>query len=295
MALRISGDGFRPNRHHPLMRSLFRRIKPPDDPTGDPDHILVRHAGEDYRVTVKRRAGARRITLRVSGATGEAILTLPERTPLARARQFADAHGGWLATRLERVPERVPLLPGSLVPLRGELHRIVHLAGQRSPAAAGRDGDGAAIISVGGEAVHVPRRLRDVLVREAAGGGRGGGGAGGGGGGGGGGRGRAPARDRRAAVERHTSALGRKASAVTIRDTTSRWGSCSAAGRLNFSWRLILAPPFVLDYLAAHEVAHLKEMNHSVRFWRLTKALCPRTDEAEAWLKRHGTALHRYG
>jgi len=252
------------------MRSLFRRIKPPDDHTGDPDHILVRHAGEDYRVRVKRRAGARRITLRVSGATGEAILTLPERTPFARARQFADAHGGWLATRLERVPERVPLLPGALVPLRGELHRIVHLAGQRSPAAAGRDGDGAAIISVGGEAAHVPRRLRDFLVREAE-------------------------RDLRAAVERHTNTLGRKASAVTIRDTTSRWGSCSAAGRLNFSWRLILAPPFVLDYLAAHEVAHLKEMNHSVRFWRLTKALCPRTDEAEAWLKRHGTALHRYG
>jgi len=252
------------------MRSLFRRIKPTADRTGDPDHILIRHAGEDYRVTVKRRAGARRITLRVSGATGEAILTLPERTPFARARQFAEAHGGWLATRLERVPERVPLLPGALVPLRGEPHRIVHLAGQRSPAAAGRDGDGAAIISVGGEAVHVPRRLRDFLVREAE-------------------------RDLRAAVERHTSALGRKASAVTIRDTTSRWGSCSAAGRLNFSWRLILAPPFVLDYLAAHEVAHLQVMNHSVRFWRLTKQLCPRTDEAEAWLKRHGTTLHRYG
>ncbi|MFO7308769.1 MAG: SprT family zinc-dependent metalloprotease [Pseudomonadota bacterium] len=252
------------------MRSLFRRTRPTDDHTGDPDHILVHHAGEAYRVTVKRRAGARRMTLRVSGATGEAVLTLPERTPLSRAREFANAHGGWLATRLERVPERVPLLPGAIVPLRGEPHRIVHLEGQRSPARAGRDADGAAIISVGGEVAHVPRRLRDFLVREAE-------------------------RDLRAAVERHTAVLGRRAASVTVRDTTSRWGSCSAAGRLNFSWRLILAPPFVLDYLAAHEVAHLQEMNHSVRFWRLTKQLCPRTDEAEAWLKRHGTILHRYG
>jgi predicted metal-dependent hydrolase len=82
---------------------------------------------------------------------------------------------------------------------------------------------------------------------------------------------------------------------MTVRDTKSRWGSCSASGCLNFSWRLILAPPFVLDYLAAHEVAHLKEMNHSQRFWRTVHKLCPRTEDAERWLKRHGTELHKYG
>ena len=80
-----------------------------------------------------------------------------------------------------------------------------------------------------------------------------------------------------------------------MRDTKSRWGSCSASGCLNFSWRLILAPPFVLDYLAAHEVAHLKEMNHSRRYWATLRKLCPHTDEAERWLKRHGTELHKYG
>jgi predicted metal-dependent hydrolase len=80
-----------------------------------------------------------------------------------------------------------------------------------------------------------------------------------------------------------------------LRDTSSRWGSCSAKGALNFSWRLILAPPFVLDYLAAHETAHLRHHDHSDRFWALTKSLCPEMERAEAWLKAHGAHLHRYG
>jgi predicted metal-dependent hydrolase len=82
---------------------------------------------------------------------------------------------------------------------------------------------------------------------------------------------------------------------LTLRDTRSRWGSCSSTGALSFSWRLILAPAEVLDYLAAHEVAHLKEMNHSPAFWRVLRDLCPATDSAEAWLKRNGTGLHRFG
>jgi len=102
-------------------------------------------------------------------------------------------------------------------------------------------------------------------------------------------------RDLAAAVKRHTDALGIPARSITVRDTRSRWGSCSAQGSLNFSWRLVLAPPFVLDYLAAHEVAHLKEMNHSPQFWRVAHALCPRLEEAERWLKRNGADLHRYG
>jgi predicted metal-dependent hydrolase len=82
---------------------------------------------------------------------------------------------------------------------------------------------------------------------------------------------------------------------ITIRDQRSRWGSCSASGGLNFSWRLIMAPPHVLDYLAAHEVAHLVHMNHSDEFWALTRSLSGDTDKAEAWLKAHGASLHRYG
>ncbi len=94
------------------------------------------------------------------------------------------------------------------------------------------------------------------------------------------------------AVGRHAAALGVQAKSITLRDTTSRWGSCSSSGALSFSWRIILAPPEVLDYLAAHEVAHLREMNHSPRFWKLVEETCPHTKTSKAWLKAHGSTLH---
>ena len=126
------------------------------------------------------------------------------------------------------------------------------------------------MIAVAGDAAHVSRRVKDFLRKLAL-------------------------EDIEKAVRRHTATLGISARKITIRDTTSRWGSCSSQRDLSFSWRLILAPSPVLDYLAAHEVAHLREMNHSHRFWALTHKLCPHTEEAEGWLKRHGASLHGYG
>lgn len=126
------------------------------------------------------------------------------------------------------------------------------------------------LLVVAGEKPHLKRRLTDWLKAQAA-------------------------NDLTAAVERHCETLGVRYTRLTLKDTVSRWGSCSPSGALAFSWRLIFAPPFVLDYLAAHEVAHLKEMNHSVRFWRVCQKLCPKTEEAKAWLKAYGATLHRYG
>jgi predicted metal-dependent hydrolase len=102
-------------------------------------------------------------------------------------------------------------------------------------------------------------------------------------------------RDLAEAIERYAPRLSQRPTRMTLRDTRSRWGSCTARGELNFSWRLILAPPMVLDYLVAHEMAHLREMNHSPRFWALLGDLCPNVEAAEAWLKRNGSSLHRYG
>jgi predicted metal-dependent hydrolase len=246
-----------------MLRALF-------SPKADPDHIEVVHGGDRFRVAVRRRAQARRFTLRVSNASGEVVLTLPERADLRAARQFAEAHGGWIATRLARRPDRKPFATGALIPLRGEPHRIVHWSTVRGVTRAALDPEGQRIIAVAGESAHVARRVADFLKKEAL-------------------------ADLNRAVARHTTTLGIPARKVAVRDTVSRWGSCSAQGHLSFSWRLILAPPLVLDYLAAHEVAHLKEMNHSHRFWALTHRLCPRTEEAEAWLKRHGASLHAYG
>jgi predicted metal-dependent hydrolase len=247
-----------------MKSALFRRVP------ADPPHLKVFHEGQSFKVALKRRPTAKRITLRVSNATGEVVLSIPERTDVGLAQKFADSHSQWIATRLAKVPERVPFEPGALVPFRGVPHRIVHWSTVRGVTQATKGGAGEPIIAVAGEAVHVARRVRDFLETEAR-------------------------RDFTAAVKKHTAQLGQSAKRITVRDTKSRWGSCSANGALSFSWRLIMAPPFVLDYLAAHEVAHLRELNHSNRFWKLTYQLCPRTDEAEAWLKTYGSALHRIG
>ncbi|WP_128560753.1 M48 family metallopeptidase [Methylobacterium crusticola] len=244
--------------------ALLRRSAP------EPTHVTVIHEGTFYPVAVRRRAMARRITLRVSSATGEIVLTLPERADIATAQRFADAHGAWIAGRVARLPERVAFENGAVVPLRGVPHRILHWSVAAGATLATTAPDGTAIIAVSGQAPHVARRVRDFLEAEAR-------------------------RDLGAAVTRHGRALGRAPKRLTVRDTRSRWGSCSARGHLNFSWRLIMAPPSVLDYLAAHEVAHLVEMNHSDRFWRVVETLYPRYEEPERWLKRHGAELHRYG
>lgn len=235
----------------------------------DPDHLEILHEGTRFHVALRRRPTARRITLRVSSATGEVVITLPDRTAVNTAQRFAASHAGWIAARLAKVPERVAFDPGASLPLRGEPHRLV-LRGTRSGAARISVEAGEPAISVACDPAHVARRIRDLLTREAR-------------------------RDIAAAVEIYAVRLGRRPTRITIRDTRSRWGSCTARGELNFSWRLILAPPMVLDYLVAHEMAHLREMNHSRRFWSLLGELCPNVDAAEAWLKRHGTALHRYG
>ncbi|MEE1655903.1 SprT family zinc-dependent metalloprotease [Microvirga sp. CF3062] len=247
-----------------MKSALFRRVP------ADPPHLKVLHEGQAFKVALKRRPTAKRITLRVSNATGEVVLSIPERTDVGLAQKFADSHSHWIATRLAKVPERVIFESGALVPVRGVPHRVVHWTSLRGVTQAGRSIAGEPIIAVTGEAAHVARRVRDFLEAEAK-------------------------RDFAVAVRKHTAQLGVMAKRITVRDTKSRWGSCSANGALNFSWRLIMAPPFVLDYLAAHEVAHLRELNHSHRFWKITHQLCPRTDEAEAWLKTYGSALHRIG
>ena len=247
------------------MLRLFQR-RPPTPETA---HVDISHGAEVYRVALKRLASSRRFTLRVRAATRDVVLTMPARSSLHSAREFAERHAAWIGVRLARLPKPVSFEPRSVAPLRGVEHRIVHCPGARGVVWADAD-DRGPTLCVSGERAHVARRIADFLRKEAR-------------------------KDIERAVARHTKALGVAARSVTLRDTTSRWGSCSSTGGLNFSWRLILAPPFVLDYLAAHEVAHFVHMNHSPAFWRVAKRLFPETDKAEAWLKTHGANLHRYG
>jgi predicted metal-dependent hydrolase len=247
----------------PLRALLYRR------PT-EPQAIELVHDGAMYLVRLSRHRRARRYTLRIHAATREVVLTMPPRGNVKEAKAFAERHGGWIAARLGRLPDVVPFEHGTVVPLRNMPHRIVHRAGVRGTAWRELDQRGNRLICVAGEAPHVARRVSDFLKREAR-------------------------RDLEVASRQYAEMLGVKIKRIAVRDQSSRWGSCSTSGVLSYSWRLILAPPFVLDYLAAHEVAHLVEMNHSPRFWRLLERLCPNMQRAKAWLDVHGTDLHRYG
>ena len=247
----------------PLRALLFRR--PPEPPT-----IEIAVDQTIHSVRLRRHPQARRYTLRIQTATREIVLTMPPRGSLKEARAFAEKHGGWIAARLGRLPPAVRFAHGTVIPIRGLDHRIEHRRGARGTVWSELGADGARLLCVAGEAPHVGRRVADHLRREAK-------------------------RDLDAASRRYAAQLGVAVRRVSIRDQSSRWGSCSTTGVLSFSWRLILAPGFVLDYLAAHEVAHLVEMNHSPRFWRTVLGMCADTRRAKVWLDTHGAGLHRYG
>jgi predicted metal-dependent hydrolase len=248
-----------------MLQRLLRLIDPPTE-----ERIEVRHLDRVFPVVVRRSAQARRYTLRIKTATREAVLTMPMRGSLATARDFADRHGGWLAARFQKLPDMVDFADGVLVPLRGIPHRIAHRPDAKGGVWTETGVDGHPVIAVAGDQSFVARRVRDFLKREAR-------------------------RDIDAAARRHAANLGVTIKRISIKDTTSRWGSCASDGSLSFSWRMILAPPFVLDYLAAHEVAHRREMNHSSRYWRVVAGLFPDYQRAETWLKQNGGGLHRWG
>lgn len=227
-------------------------------------------AGEDRPVLIRRSRTARRYTLRLKSTTRQLVLTMPLRTSMSAAREFLRRHEGWIAARLDRLPAQIPFEAGSAVPVRGVLHRIEHRPGALGTAWLDRDANGAPVIAVAGAAEHMPRRVRDFLKRLAR-------------------------AELEAAARSYAVRLDVGIKRISIKDTSSRWGSCSSQGALSFSWRIVMAPPFVADYLAAHEVAHRREMNHSARYWRIVRDICQQTDAAEAWLKAHGAGLHRYG
>jgi predicted metal-dependent hydrolase len=247
----------------PSKRALFRR-------TPEQKVLELQVGSEVLPVQLRRHRRARRFTLQVNATRREAVLTLPLRGTLAEARSFAERHGVWLAERLKELPHASPFVDGTLVPLRGEMHRIVHRKVARGTAWIETPPDGEKLLCVAGGEAHIARRVQDFLKREAR-------------------------RDFTDAVARHAATLNVRYARISVRDTSSRWGSCSSTGTLSFSWRLIFAPPYVLDYLAAHEVAHIVEMNHSRRFWRVVFSICADVRAAKDWLSAHGGELHRYG
>ncbi len=217
-------------------------------------------------VTVRISPRARRIGLRISEAERAVLLVLPPGVPLRRGLRFLAAQRGWIAARLAELPPRVVFVEGAVVPVLGVPHRIRRALDPAAGAVAIADGE----IRVGGDPASLPHRVRDHLIAAA----------------------RAELTGR---AGDFAARIGHEVRRIGVRDPASRWGSCSAAGSLSFSWRLILAPEPVIDYVVAHEVAHLAEMNHGRRFWQLVERLAPGSAAPRAWLRRHRSRLLSYG
>ncbi len=220
--------------------------------------------GRSIAVSFRRNAKARRLVLRLSRDRSGVIVTMPPRVSRSQALDFARKSSRWIGERLKSEPADRPLRTGEAIVIRGESRLILYSGSRRGTVALTE-----AAVIVSGDEAHLARRLVDWLKAQAK-------------------------RDLVTASEFYAAAMGVKFNRLSVRDQKSRWGSCSSDGTLSYSWRLILAPPFVLDYVAAHEVAHLKHMNHSRNFWRLVLTHCPYAGRAKSWLKAHGAELHAY-
>lgn len=225
------------------------------------DRIALSHLPVAVRLKVSARA--RRFTLRLGAPGEDAVLTLPPCVPRREAEDFLERHAGWLERALARQPEGVRVGHGVQLPVGGSLLEIVAAEGPRR---APRIEGGQLVLAGHGTAgpriaAWLREQARAVLVP---------------------------------AAQAYAGTLGRKVQGVALRDTRSRWGSCSSTGRLSFSWRLAMAPPEVQDYVAAHEAAHLVEMNHGPRFWALVERLRPDHRAERAWLRDEGRRLHAF-
>jgi predicted metal-dependent hydrolase len=217
-------------------------------------------------IAIRVSPRARRIALRVDAVERRVELVLPPGVPTSHGLRFVATKQGWITARLAALPPPVPFGEGGIVPVLGIPHRIRREDSAAAPPVAIRNGE----IRVRGEPAHVARRVREHLVGMA--------------------RSEFAGRARQVAAR-----IERRMARVAVRDMKSRWGSCSPRGNLAFNWRLIFAPEWVINYVVAHEVAHLVEMNHGARFWQLVERLSPDSAAARGWLKRHRSRLFSYG
>jgi predicted metal-dependent hydrolase len=224
-----------------------------------PPSLNLSHEGREMVVRIKQSPRASRLSLRMKPAEREILLTAPPRAKLHDIEDFAMRHRGWMVERLRKLPPAMLIEPMSHIPYRGGMIKLVQ-SEKRGVMLVENE------LHVGGDLAGFKRRVHQFLMSEAR-------------------------REVTDASDKYAKLLGVSITEITMRDTKSRWGSCSSTGALSYSWRIIMAPPDVLEYLCAHEVSHRREMNHSPRFWAHVKSIFPEMDEANKWLKKHGNGL----
>ncbi len=223
---------------------------------------LQQALGEDIKVTISPRA--KRLTLRIDAGNHQAILTIPPRCSKQTALDFVERHRGWIAKNLQNLPETVLFQNGESISVLGKTYQIRHLPEQHSGTRICED-----YLEVCGQKEFLHRRIKDFLKKLAG-------------------------EKFKQLSQAKAAEIGCRVNRVCIKDTRSRWGSCSTKNNINYNWRIILAPPEVIDYLIAHEVSHLLHPDHSRNFWNCVRSLCPHCAQGRLWLRRHGKELFKY-
>lgn len=220
--------------------------------------------GQRLPLVIRRHQRAKRICLRYNPTQHAISLTLPKHTRVSAGLQFLMQKSEWLIETLHEMPSKKQIKPGVVIPVLGERVRVRH-----DDAISGAWMLMEDVLYVAGARIDFPKRVTEALKKIAS-------------------------TALSEVATRQARRVGRRLNRVSVRDTRSRWGSCSSNGNLAFSWRLIFAPMEVMEYVVAHEVAHLRHMNHSRSFWELVEYLCPEYEAAKDWLRLHGKELYRY-
>nr|WP_321359910.1 SprT family zinc-dependent metalloprotease [uncultured Hyphomonas sp.] len=226
--------------------------------------------GQHVRVRFEVNAKARRLILRLDERRREAVAVAPSRRQIKDAAAFAAERADWISMRLQHLPEPVRFEEGAMIQYRGAPLQLTSEGEGRVAKIWAEDENSPRLLSVPGDPETMELRVVRYLKKQAR-------------------------ADLTRSVKRHCATLGVSHKSISVKDTRSRWGSCTHDGQLSFSWRLVMAPPEVLDYVAAHECAHILEMNHSAKFWAHVTKCCPDWKHHRTWLRTHGAGLQAAG
>lgn len=217
----------------------------------------------DFDVKIVKSPLAKRLTLRIDDKNRRPVLTVPKYCSRAKALRFLQEHHDWIVNMLARLPQPQHFDDGSVFEFFGITYTVQHIVGQRGAKFEN------SVLKIGGAPEFLHRRVTDFLKQQAL-------------------------KKLSAMSVKKAKILGCRVSSVSIKDTKSRWGSCSTLGNINYNWRISMAPLDVIEYLVCHEVSHLKHPDHSAEFWQTVAELCPSYEQSRHWLKVRGKTLYRY-
>ena len=234
---------------------------------GDVNFSVTARSGEVYPVTARHSLRAKRVSLKIDTQHCVAVLVLPQKVSLKRGKIFAQKNADWIATHLKHLPAKTYFEIGSQIPFKGQNFTLRHAPDQRDVTIQiGAESH----LDIGGPILGFAQRVERYLRTQAR-------------------------ETLTLSTQKNAKNMQVSPKTIRIKDTKTRWGSCSSAGTLNYSWRLILTPPEILNYVVVHECAHLREMNHSPAFWAIVAEYDPNWKQHRAWLRQNGHGLHGIG